>query len=275
MEKTHQAFLARIQHGERPGFPRYRPASRYDRITFRSYGGGCRLPDTGKLRIQVAGHLKIKLHRPVEGTIQTVTIQRDVNHCCACFSGERDLEPLPVSVSEIGIEVALDSFAVWSDGSEIDHPRQWQGRLAQLRRCQRKLARRKRGSRRRSKARVLLAKAQRKIRNQRSAFPPDLSRWLVARYGWVAMEDLNVKGLSRRRPARSIGDAGWSSLFTKLSQKAECAGREWGVVDQRGTSPVAPPCRRAWRIAGTMVARADGLVRVMSSALKEYSNAPR
>jgi transposase len=50
------------------------------------------------------------------------------------------------------------------------------------------------------------------------------------------MEDLNLKGLSRRGLARSVSDAGWNPFFTKLSYQAECAGREWGVVDRRGTS---------------------------------------
>jgi len=123
-----------------------------------------------------------------------------------------------------------------SDGAEIDNPRQLERGLARLRRAQRKLARRQRGSNRRRKARVLVAQAHRKIRNQRTAFHHDVSRWLVNRYGVIAVEDLNVKGMSRGMMARSVNDAGWSAFFSKLSDKAECAGREFVEVDPRGTS---------------------------------------
>ena len=90
VDKTYKAFFARVKRGEKPGFPRYRSARRYDSITFPSYGDGCRLLDNGKLRIQGAGHIKIKLHRPVEGTIKTVTIKREAAHWFVCFSVERD-----------------------------------------------------------------------------------------------------------------------------------------------------------------------------------------
>jgi putative transposase len=50
------------------------------------------------------------------------------------------------------------------------------------------------------------------------------------------VEDLNVKGLSRGRLARSVQDAGWNCFFAKLCYKAECAGRELARVDPRPTS---------------------------------------
>ena len=131
-----------------------------------------RLLNTAKLRIEGAGHIKVKLHRPVEGSIKTVTIQRDVNHWYVGFSVERTPSVLPISPAATGIEVGLNSFAVLSDGGEIDNPRQLERGLAHLRRCQRKLARRKRGSKRRRQARVLVAKAHRKIRKSTRRAPP-------------------------------------------------------------------------------------------------------
>src|SRR5438046_2273923 len=70
LDKTFQAFFARVRRGEKPGFPRFRSFRRYDSITFPSYGDGCRLLEDGKLRIQGAGLVKVKLHRPVEGEIK-------------------------------------------------------------------------------------------------------------------------------------------------------------------------------------------------------------
>ena len=88
-------------------------------------------------------------------------------------------------------------------------------------------ARRKRGSQRRRKAVVLLSKAQRKIKNQRWNFHHQLSFGLVSCFGLIAVEDLNVRGLSRSWLTRSVHDAGWGSFFAMLAYKAERAGREW------------------------------------------------
>ena len=220
LDKTFQAFFARVRRGEKPGFPRFRSFRRYDSITFPSYGDGCRLLDDGKLRIQGAGLIKVKLHRPVEGEIKTVTIKRDVDHWYVCFSVQRDTVALPESSEEIGLDVGLDSFVALSNGREIDNPRHLKRGLAHLGRAQRRLSRRQRGSRRCRKAAALVAKAHRKIRNQRAAFHHHLSRWLVEHYGFIAVEDLNIQGLSRGILAGPVHDAGWNSFFAKLSYKA-------------------------------------------------------
>ena len=54
----------------------------------------------------------------------------------------------------------------------------------------------------------------------------------------VAVEDLNIQGLSRGILAGPVRDAGWNSFFTKLSYKARSAGRELVKVDARGSSQV-------------------------------------
>ena len=153
LDKTFQAFFGRVKRGEKKvGYPRFRSSRRYDSITFPSYGDGCRLLDTGKLRIQGASHIRVHLHRPLEGVIKTVTIKREAGRWLACFSAEREAKPLPASVESVGIDVGLASFAVLSNGEAIANPRHYRNAEAGLRRCQRKVARRKRGSNRRRKA---------------------------------------------------------------------------------------------------------------------------
>ena len=136
----------------------------------------------------------------------------------------------------IGIDVGLDGFAALSNGEEIDNPRHLKCGLAHLIRAQRRLSRRKRTSRRHHKAAALVAKAHRKIRNQRAAFHHELSCWLVKHYSLIAVKDLNIKGLSRGILAGPVHDAGWNSFFAKLWYKAASAGRELVKVDPRGTS---------------------------------------
>jgi putative transposase len=197
VDKTYRAFYARVKRGEKPGFPRYRSFRRYDSITFPSYGDGCRLLDNGKLRVHGAGHIKVKLHRPVEGAIKTLTIKREAARWFAMFSVEREGVPLPPSAAEIGIDVGLNSFAVLSDGTPIENPRYYRNAEARLRRCQRKVARRNKGGNRRRKAVRELQRAHAHVWNQRADFQHKLSRQLVNEYGLLAVEDLNVKGLRR------------------------------------------------------------------------------
>jgi putative transposase len=237
VDKTYKAFFRRVKAGEKPGFPRYRSARRYDSITFPSYGDGCRLLDTGKLRIQGAGHIKVKLHRPVEGKIKTVTIKRSAGRWFVCFSIEREAAPLPASDRRTGIDVGLNSFAVLADGTEIQNPRPYRNAEARLRCAQRKVARRKnKRSNRRRKAVVLLQRAHVHVGNQRRDFQHKVSRDLVNKYGVIAVEDMNVKGLAAGMLAKSVHDAGWSMFVAMLAYKAEDAGRWLVKVDPRLTS---------------------------------------
>ena len=236
VDKTFKAFFARVKRGDKAGFPRYRSFRRYGSITFPSYGDGCRLLDTGKLRVQGAGHIKVNLHRPLEGTVKTVTVKREAGRWFACFSVERGAKPLPVSLEQVGIDVGLTTFAVLSNGAEIENPRYYRSAEARLRRCQRKVARRKKGSNRRRKAVRLLQRAHIHVVNQRSGFQHKEARKIVNRFGVIAVEDLNVKGLAGGMLAKSVHDAGWSQFLNFLAYKAAYAGRELIQVDPRGTS---------------------------------------
>jgi putative transposase len=237
VDKTYRAFYARVKRGDKPEFPRYRSARRYDSITFPTYGDGCGLLDSGKLRIQGAGQIKVKLHRPVEGTIKTVTIKREAGRWFAIFSVERDAVPLPARDRAIGIDVGLNSFATLSDGTEVPNPRHYRAAEARFRCAQRKVARRKnQRSNRRRKAVRLLQRAHANTANQRRDFQHKLSRQLVNEYGVIAVEDLSIQGLAGGMLAKSVHDAGWNSFMQKLSYKAECAGRVLVKVHPRGTS---------------------------------------
>src|SRR4051812_43950570 len=144
VDKTFKAFFGRVKAGRKAGFPRFRSRRRYDSLTFPSYGDGCRLRTTGRLYLQGAGEIKVKLHRPVEGSIETVSVKREAGNWYALFSCEVEPSPLPATDEAVGIDVGLTTFAVLSDGSEIANPRYARKAQAALRRVQRKVARRTR-----------------------------------------------------------------------------------------------------------------------------------
>src|SRR4029450_3455119 len=76
VEKTFQAFFRRVKAGQKAGYPRFKSRRRFDSYTFPSYGDGCRLIGA-KLYLQGVGHIKVKLHRPVDGMIKTITVKRE------------------------------------------------------------------------------------------------------------------------------------------------------------------------------------------------------
>jgi putative transposase len=192
--------------------------------------------DDRKLRLQSVGAVRVKLHRPIEGDIKTVTVKREAGKWYAVFSVECGLNTLPASNEQVGLDVGLTAFATLSDGTEIHNPRYYKEAEARLRRAQRKVARRKHGGNSRKKAVRELQRTHAHVRNQRGDFTHKVARALVALFGLIAIEQLNIKGLAGGMLAKSIHDAGWSSFIGKLACKAVEAGRVLVKVPANGTS---------------------------------------
>jgi putative transposase len=194
------------------------------------------------LRVSKIGKVKIKLHRPIEGKIKTLTIKREAGRWYACVSVECEAIPLPASIESVGVDVGLLAFATLSDGTEIENPRFYKEAQAKLRRAERRVARRKKGSHRRRKAVRLLARVHQHVRQQRADFHHKESRKIVNRFGLIVVEDLNIKGLAGGMLAKSVNDVGWGMFLEKIAYKAENAGRQFFRVKPNGTSQTCSGC---------------------------------
>jgi putative transposase len=237
VERTFHAFFRRVKQGQKAGYPRFKPLSRFHSYTFPTYGNGCKLRENNKLYIMGVGEVKVKLHREVAGQIKTVTLKKSCGKWDAYFSVILPSpDPLPPTGKATGIDVGLASFAVLSDGTAIKNPRYYETTQAKLRRVQRKVARRKKASNRRRIAVQHLARVHRHIKNQRRDFHHKVSRSLVNQYDVIACENLTIKGLARSMLAKPIADVGWGRFLSILSDKAAEAGREFGKVSPMGTS---------------------------------------
>jgi putative transposase len=138
----------------------------------------------------------------------------------------------------------------------IHNPRCYRKAKAYLRRCQRRVARRKKGSNRLRKAVKLLAKAHQHIRNQRRDFQHQEACKLVRQYDTIYYEDLQTANMVRNHHlAKSISDAAWSAFLTILVFKAAYAGKQAVAVppaftsqDCSGVLPDGTPCNeRVWK----------------------------
>ena len=235
-QRSFENFYRRVAAGQDPGYPRFKSKRRFDSITFPSYGDGCKLKGD-RLYIQGVGTLTVKLHRPVRGTIKTVTIKRSCGKWYVILTCDVAVQPLPATGQDVGIDLGLIDFVVTDAGEGVPAPKYFRRAEATLARRQRSRERKRRGSKNRRRAGLLVAKAHRHIANQRKDFHHKTARVLVQAYDALYYEDLAVQNMVQNHAlAKSISDAGWSQFIAILTSKAEEAGRRVIAVNPRGTS---------------------------------------
>ena len=106
-----------------------------------------------------------------------------------------------------------------------------------MKKDQRKLSRKKKGSHNRGKAKAKVAKVHAKIANQRKDFLHQASVRVFRNYNLIVMEDLLVRNMVRNhRLAKSIHDAGWGQFRNYIRYKCERTGKKFILVDPKGTS---------------------------------------
>ena len=244
LDKTFQAFFRRIRNGDEPGFPRFKPATRFRSMEYR-HGDGCQLKGDG-FYIQHVGGVRIRLHRPVpEGCLKHVILTRKTGgRWFVTFQGDDGMEPPPMrSGKAVGIDQGLLSLLAFSDGTLIDNPRWLRSSLTRLRRAQRSLARKAKDSSQRYKQAQHVARLHERIASQRKDFWHKITTELTQTYALVAVEDLPLGFLTQNRHlALSARDAGLGLFQAMLDYKAERAGCQIVAVDPKHTSQVCSGC---------------------------------
>lgn len=239
-----KAFFRRCKAGEKPGYPRFRGKGHYDSMTFPQAPSGCSLSKTG-LTLAKVGLVKIVLHRPIEGTQKTCTIRRSsTGKWYASFSCEVPMPTAPQpSAEQVGIDVGLVSFATFSTEESINNPRFFRTDEKELVKAQRKLSKEVKGTPERAKRRKPVARIHERTAFRRKDFAHQETRKIVNRFGFIAVEDLEVNRMVHNHClAKSISDAAWSLFFTLLFFKAENAGRTVVRVNPAYTSQDCSQC---------------------------------
>jgi putative transposase len=175
LSKALKRFLAHKELARKEGFPRFKHGNQWHSIQLRQYGKDVYLHEDKKhlmVPAKLGKSLKIKLHRPIEGTPKTVhLVLRADGHWYALIVCETEppTHHLPSTCEhpDIGIDVGLKSFLTDSDGHMIANPRFYRTSQRTLRRKQRQVCRRTKGSHRRRKAARNVAKTHLKITRQR------------------------------------------------------------------------------------------------------------
>ncbi len=196
----------------------------------------------------VNGGIRMFRHREFNGTVRNITISHNPSgeYYASILVLEKDeaVNEMPISFqSTVGLDVGLIGFATLSNGLQIGAPKYLTKSEKKLRRAQKRLSRRTKGSNNRRKQRIKVARMHQHISEQRKDFQNKVTDVLTRTYDTVAVESLNTQGMMKNHHlAGSISDAGWSSFISMLKTKASQRGKS--VVEIGRFEPSSKMCSR-------------------------------
>lgn len=232
LDNAYQKFFK-----EHIGYPKFK--SKKDR--HQSYRTSCTNNNISfenkRIKLLKLGWIKTKDKQIPKGRILNATISQEPNghyYCSLCCT-DVEFEQLPKTNKNVGLDLGLKDFAIFSDGITVGNPQFYEQSEKKLAKLQRELSRKTIGSNRWNKARIKVANLQKHIANQRTDFLQRLSTTIIRNYDVIAIEDLDVKSMkqtdSKLRNKR-VGDVSWSEFRRTLTYKSQWYGRELVVIDR-------------------------------------------
>ena len=222
---------------EHAGYPRLK--SKKDR--YKSYRTSCtnnNIAFLGKhIKLPKLGKVKIRDKQIPQGRILNATIsqQPDGKYYCSLCCTDVEIPQYPKTNINVGMDLGITDFAIFSDGIKIDNPRFYEKSENKLAKLQKEMSRKTIGGSNWNKARIKVTKLQSHISNQRKDFLQKLSTDIVKQYDVICIEDLDVKSMKETDKSnrnKRVGDVSWSEFRRMLTYKTKWYGRRLSVVDR-------------------------------------------
>jgi putative transposase len=225
--------------GPKAGYPRFkkkgeRDSARIYEVTLEERH--LRIPNVGRVRLKETCR-----ERGFDGRVLAATITRRADRWFVSLTVEREREiVLPEAPTRpaqiVGVDLGLSNAAVIHDGREtrvIEPPQALRRNLKRLRRLDRELARKQRGSANRERAKLRRARLYHRIHCRRQEMLHQLSSELARTKRVIVLEDLHVRGMQRNKHiALSVSDAGMGELRRQLAYKSEWYGATLVIADR-------------------------------------------
>ncbi|NEN91877.1 MAG: IS200/IS605 family element transposase accessory protein TnpB [Okeania sp. SIO3H1] len=241
-------WFKKDKNGHKLGKPRFKGIGRYRSFTYPQIKQDC--IEENKINLPKIGNIKLIQHRPLpdDFQIKTVTISRKADGYYITLSLED--KSVPASTTEVeptlkntlGIDMGLKEFLVTSEGESVPIPQYYRKSQQRLKTLQKRLSRKKKGSKRWFKAVKAVAKQHKKVADKRKDFHFKTANKLLSKADVIAHENLNIKGLAKTSLSKSINDAGWGKFLSILTVKAGNAGQKTIVVNPKNTSQDCSNC---------------------------------
>jgi putative transposase len=262
------AFFRRVKRGETPGYPRFKPASRWNQLEFPHGDLALKLDDAQRrVRVPGVGAIRLRKGRVVPEFGRAFLVTKN-GRWYAVFEAHRFRSPLPASGCSIGIDRGIRVLAALSDGTMIENLRPGSRRKAVVERHQRTLDAvtvkdaTGRPLNAKDPARIAavrrLARTKEREANARRDWLHKVSRMIVQRFDRITLEALRLRSMTRSAKGtleapgvgvrakaglnRALLDAGFGKLASLIREKAEYADRTVIEVDARFSSQTCAAC---------------------------------
>ena len=180
------------------------------------------------------GWVRLRESLRFEGKIHGITISRKANRWFVSVHVETHQLPAACeNQAAVGIDLGIKTLATLSNGQTIANTQPLKKKLGKLRRLQRRLSRREKGSKNRVKAKIDVAKMHHRIANARSDILHKTTTALTMAYKYIVIEDLDISEMLRhKRMSRAIMDCGLHEFRRQLSYKAALRGNRIFIADR-------------------------------------------
>ena len=250
LDDAFRHFFRRVRNGERPGFPSFK--REVGSLTYPDSNGSAAIVPgrngTRRLHLATVGEVPVEVHRePPAGRVKTCTVERAGDRWFAVLTFEvPDPAPSPTTppATPVGVDLGLSHLAVTSEGDEVGPPKFLLRQEALLRRRQRQVSRKKKGSCNREKAKVRLARCHAKVRDQRRDFAHQLTTGWVRNHDLIAFEDMDLRTHLQGAFPKATADAGWGLLRQMCEYKERNRSGRYVEVPTKGTTQTCSGCGR-------------------------------